>query len=109
MKKKTRKENENEVYYVPLLVFFDEKLKLTLAFFFAPAGFEKIDPRSVCILACDSSETGFLDGMLLTFLEPKEPCIVGGGGDCGGGGSSIQRPSESKKYVKTKEEMKSEK
>ena len=31
------KEKENEEYYVPLLVFFDENLKLALAFFFAPA------------------------------------------------------------------------
>ena len=32
----------------------------------------------------------------------------GGGGGGGGGGSSIQRPSESKNFVKTKEEMKNE-
>ena len=40
-------------------------------------GVERSGSRLACILACDSSETGFLDGMLPTFLEPKEPCSFG--------------------------------
>ena len=49
-----------------------------LELFFAIAGLERSDSRFVCLLACDSFETGFLDGM-------------GGGG--GGGGYSIHCPS----------------
>ena len=78
MKRENENENENEEYYVLLLVLFVENVenvKSALELFGAAAGLERGDPRFVCILACDSSETGFLDGMLLTFLEPKEPCI----------------------------------
>ena len=72
-----KKENENEEYYFVLPVVFDENFELALTLFFAAAGLERTDSRFVCILACDSFETGFLDGMLLAFLEPKEPCSFG--------------------------------
>ena len=74
---KKEDENENEEYYLLLPVLFDENFKSALELFFAAAGFERNDSRFVCILACDSFETGFLDGTLLTSLEPKEPCIFG--------------------------------
>ena len=61
-----------EDYVLPLVVFV-ENFKLALELFFAAAGLERHDSRFDCILACDSFETGFLDGMLLAFLEPKEP------------------------------------
>ena len=76
-KRNNETENENEEYYFVLPVLFDENFELALALFFAVAGREIRDSRFVCRLACDSFETGFLDGMSLTFLEPKEPCSVG--------------------------------
>ena len=75
--RKTLDENLNEEYYVPLTVLFDENVLLALTLFFAAAGFEKSGSRFVCRFACDSFETGFLDGISLTFLEPKEPCFFG--------------------------------
>ena len=74
---KNENENENEEYYVLLPVSYSSMkfFKLALELFCAAAGLERNVSRFVCILACDSSETGFLDGMLLTFLECKEPCI----------------------------------
>ena len=77
---KRENENESEEYYVLLLVLFVENVenvKSALELFGAAAGLERSDSRYVCILACDSSETGFLDGRLLTFLEAKEPCSFG--------------------------------
>ena len=74
---KKENENENEEYYILLPVLFDENFALALKLFCAAAGVERSGSRLACILACDSSETGFLDGMLLTFLEPKEPCSFG--------------------------------
>ena len=65
-----------EDYVLPLVVFV-ENFKLALELFFAAAGLERHDSRFDCILACDSFETGFLDGMLLAFLEPTEPCSFG--------------------------------
>ena len=76
-KRKNENENENEEYYGFLSVPFDENFNLALEFFFAAAGRERDDSRFVCILACGSSETGFLDGMLLTFLGSKGPCSFG--------------------------------
>ena len=70
MKRENENENENEEYYVLLLVLFVENVenvKSALELFGAAAGLERGDPRFVCILACDSSETGFLDGRLPTF------------------------------------------
>ena len=75
--KKKENENENEEYYILLPVLFDENFALALELVCAAAGVERSGSRLACILACDSSETGFLDGMLLTFLEPKEPCSFG--------------------------------
>ena len=69
MKRENENENENEEYYVSLLVLFVENVEnveSALELFGAAAGLERGDPRFVCILACDSSETGFLDGMLLS-------------------------------------------
>ena len=74
MKKEKKMKNED---YVTLAVVFDENFKLALELFFAAAGLERNDSRFVCKLAWDSSEPGFLDGMLLTFLKPKEPCSFG--------------------------------
>ena len=62
MKRENENENENEEYYVLLLVLFVENVenvKSALELFGAAAGLERGDPRFVCILACDSSETGF--------------------------------------------------
>ena len=79
MKKKCekRKEKLKNEDYVTLPVVFDENCKLALELFFAAAGLERNDSRFVCKLALDSSEPGFLDGMLLTFLKPEEPCSFG--------------------------------
>ena len=77
MKRENENENENEEYYVLLPVLFDENFKSALELFCAAAGLERNDSRFACILACDSSETGFLDGRLPTFLEPREPCSFG--------------------------------
>ena len=80
MKRENENENENEEYYVLLLVLFVENVenvKSALELFGVAPGLERSDSRFVCILAYDSSETGFLDGRLPTFLEPKEPCSFG--------------------------------
>ena len=60
-----------------VLVFFCENIKLSLKLLRAVAGLEISGSRFACIPACDSFETGFLDGTLLSFLEPDEPCFFG--------------------------------
>ena len=50
---------------------------MSLELFGAIAGFEMLDSRFLRILACDSDESGFLDGMLRCFLELAEPCSFG--------------------------------
>ena len=74
---KMKLKTKNEEYYFVLPVLFDENFELALALFFAVAGREIRGSRFVCRLACDFFETGFLDGMLLTSLEPEEPCSFG--------------------------------
>ena len=75
---KKEKENENEKCYFFLLAFFEEKVDISLEKLVgAIAGFETPASRFVRELACDSFETGFLDGMLRLFLEPETPCSFG--------------------------------
>ena len=57
---KKENENENEEYYILLPVLFDENFALALKLVCAAAGVERSGSRLACILACDSSETGFL-------------------------------------------------
>ena len=77
IKKKTKK---NEEHYFELLVFSAENVEnveITLELVDALAGLEITGKRFACIPACDSCETVFLDGTLLTFLDPKEPNSFG--------------------------------
>ena len=80
--KEMKRENENkrEEHYFELLVFSAENIEnveISLELVGAIAGLERTGTRFACIPACDSSETGFLDGTLLAFLKPKEPCSFG--------------------------------
>ena len=72
MKRKTK-----NTYHYYVLVFFGENVEITLERLSALAGLEITGSRFVRKPACDSFEPGFLDGMLLSFLDPKEPCSFG--------------------------------
>ena len=64
--------------YFFLLAFFEEKVEISLEKLVgAIAEVEIPDSRFIRELACDSFETGFLDGMLRFFLEPEAPCSFG--------------------------------
>ena len=66
--KREKMKTKNEEYYFVLPVLFDENFELALALFFAVAGREIRDSRFVCRLACDSFETGFLDGVVVVVV-----------------------------------------
>ena len=60
-----------------ILAFFDEKGKTSLAYFFALTGLEMSESTFGRMPACGSFETGFLDGTLRSFANPKVPCSFG--------------------------------
>ena len=77
---KRENENKNEEHYFKLLVFPAENvenIEIPLELLDALAGLEITGSRLACRLACDSFETGFVDGTLLSFLEPEDPCSFG--------------------------------